>query len=345
MGHTKILLFEWNGIMQRDIKAVLRKMGIEVRVMGYDLFSSQKNEEYFFTNLIHQFNETSFDAMMSVHFFPIIAKACYQKGIPYLCWIYDAPFVPYDVESFCLDNVYSFIFDRSVWEDMKKMGAGNTFHVPLAVNVERLNQIESTSEDVARHSCDASFVGQSYRKERNNEARIRLCGRQAIEDTICERMEMMKRVSEVCDFAWYSTEKAEELPLVKNRGSVGYYSEMPKVFKLSKININVTLKSILSGIPLRILDILGAGGFLITNNQPELHDYFQMGVDLEIYHSMDELTDKVLYYLQHDTERKAIAARGREKCFKYFSFERQLTRMLQLAGVINFGREIGTLQK
>lgn len=335
MKKIKILLFEWNGIMQRDIKSSLRKMGIEVKVMGYDLFSKTRDEEYFFTNLIKKLNETVFDAMMSVHFFPIIAKACHQKGIPYLSWIYDAPFTPSDVESFCMDNVYSFLFDRFVWEDMKKLGAKHTFHHPLAVNVERLDQIELTHEDVERHVCDTSFVGQSYRKERNNPARIRLCGRQALEETIYERMEMMKRVSEVCDFAWYSTEESEELPLVKNRGTVGYYSEMPKVFKLSKININVTLKSIRSGIPLRILDILGAGGFLITNNQPELHDYFCSGVDLEIYDSLDELTDKVRYYLQHEKERKEIAICGRKTCLEYFSFERQLTRMLQLAGLVN----------
>ena len=35
---------------------------------------------------------------------------------------------------------------------------------------------------------------------------------------------------------------------------------MPEVFRKSKINLNITLRSIISGISLRVYDILGAGG-------------------------------------------------------------------------------------
>jgi spore maturation protein CgeB len=320
--------------MQKDIKVTLREMGIEVKVMGYELLSPKSNEEYFYVNLIKKLDETVFDAVMSVHFFPVIAKACCQKGVKYLSWIYDSPFIPIDMESFCLDNVYSFVFDQYDWGKLKQKGAKHVFHFPLAVNVKRLDKIEFTEEETEEYSADASFVGQSYRDGRDDPARIRVCGKRALEETIYERMEMMKRVSQICEFKWYSAEKADELPFVKCMGTVGYYTNMPKVFKLSKININVTLKSIRSGIPLRIYDILGAGGFLITNDQPELHNYFSAGKDLEIYQSLDELTEKVSYYLKHKKQRQEIAQRGREKCRELFSFERQLTQILQLAEIM-----------
>ena len=47
---------------------------------------------------------------------------------------------------------------------------------------------------------------------------------------------------------------------------------MPYVFRNSRINLNITLRSIKSGIPLRCMDIYGAGGFLLSNYQTDLFD-------------------------------------------------------------------------
>ena len=90
-------------------------------------------------------------------------------------------------------------------------------------------------------------------------------------------------------------------------------TEMPKVFNLSKINLNMTMRPIETGLPLRCFDILGCGGFLMTNYQEELNDMFVIGQDLEAYSSLDELIDKCDYYLSHDDERAAIAHSGYEK--------------------------------
>jgi len=97
---------------------------------------------------------------------------------------------------------------------------------------------------------------------------------------------------------------------VNNRGTVDYYNEMPYVFRNSKINLNITLRSIKSGIPLRCMDICGAGGFLLSNYQEDLYDVFVPGEDMIIYDSIDDLINKCKYYLSHDTERRQIAQNG-----------------------------------
>ena len=63
----------------------------------------------------------------------------------------------------------------------------------------------------------------------------------------------------------YSWEKCDLLQNVNYMGSCDYYGQMTKVFKASSINLNITLKISQSGIPLRVMDILGAGGFLLSN--------------------------------------------------------------------------------
>lgn len=58
-----------------------------------------------------------------------------------------------------------------------------------------------------------------------------------------------------------------------NKGPIDYYNEMPYVFNNSRINLNITLRSIKSGIPLRAMDICGAGGFLLSNYQADFYDF------------------------------------------------------------------------
>ena len=89
----------------------------------------------------------------------------------------------------------------------------------------------------------------------------------------------------------YTGSNTKGLPVI-NGGTVKTLTEMPLIFHYSKINLNITSKSIRSGLPLRIFDILGCGGFLLTNYQPELSDYFTPGYDLVCYSSEDELSKK-----------------------------------------------------
>lgn len=61
---------------------------------------------------------------------------------------------------------------------------------------------------------------------------------------------------------------------------------------MSKINLNFTIPNIKSGIPLRVWDVLGAGGFLLTNYQAEIPYYFKEGEDLVCFDGIDDLCEK-----------------------------------------------------
>jgi spore maturation protein CgeB len=122
------------------------------------------------------------------------------------------------------------------------------------------------------------------------------------------------------------------LSFVKLRGSVNYEEDMPKVFARSKINMNFTIRNIRTGLPLRIWDILGAGGFLLTNYQIELNDFFENGKDLVYYESLDDMERKADYYLNHEEERKMIAENGHRKVMRYHSYDARIAEMLERAG-------------
>ena len=126
----------------------------------------------------------------------------------------------------------------------------------------------------------------------------------------------------------YSNSDVSDLLRIQYCGSVDYWSEMPKVFRMSKINLNFTIPNIKSGIPLRIWDVLGCGGFLLTNYQAEIPYYFKEGEDLVCFDGLEDLCEKVGYYLEHEEERKRIAWNGYRKVREKHSYIERIHAIL-----------------
>lgn len=156
-------------------------------------------------------------------------------------------------------------------------------------------------------------------------------------DMVRKRVTMLDRVSvmetlynhgHIVDV--YSGKKHDNVH-EKFHGYADYDSVMPEVFAGSKINLNITLRSIRTGIPLRVMDILGAGGFCLSNYQEEFSDYMTDGKEIAWYFSEDEMVDKVSYYLEHDLEREQIALNGKTMAEKLFSYHRLLSEIFNTA--------------
>jgi spore maturation protein CgeB len=109
---------------------------------------------------------------------------------------------------------------------------------------------------------------------------------------------------------------------------VSYEEEMPKVFNLSGININLTKRSIETGVPLRVFDILGAGGFALTDSGEEVKELFEVGKELEVYSSIEEMLEKIAFYLKNDQLREKTAIRGYSRVKQDYTYPKALERML-----------------
>lgn len=145
-----------------------------------------------------------------------------------------------------------------------------------------------------------------------------------------ERTRTLAALSEKFPVSLFTRSDTSALPKVQARGGVSTLTEMPKVFQASRINLNMTMRPIETGLSLRIWDVLGCGGFLLTNYQDELPDYFEIGRDLDAYESQAELIQKVQYYLTHEDERMEIAVNGYEKTARLHSYENRLAEMIRI---------------
>lgn len=149
--------------------------------------------------------------------------------------------------------------------------------------------------------------------------------------TIEERKRLLTRVAEEgYDLRLYTGSDLTGAPVLGkyNKGYVDYDTIMPYVFRHSRINLNITLRSIKTGIPLRALDIMGCGGFLLSNYQQELAEQFEEGREMVLFYSLEDCIDKISYYLTHEDERSKIAKAGCNAVRERFDRSQMLERLI-----------------
>lgn len=86
------------------------------------------------------------------------------------------------------------------------------------------------------------------------------------------------------------------------------YTEAHKVYSSNDIIIGIQNNPI--QLNQRVYEILGSGGFLLTNDTPEINRLFKVGQDLVVSSSPQETIVQIQYYLKHPEEREVIKANG-----------------------------------
>lgn len=391
MMTKRILVYDWGSVSQSDLEDALQGLGPEVEIYRCDLRWNSYDEDPVFEESFCQILEKhQITFCLSFNYFPLIAKICADRDLLYVSWIYDCPHSTLYSDSLALPTNLVFTFDRLQMEKFRDRGVSQIYHLPLAVNVSRLDNMRKqvTAEALQQNfAADISFVGSLY--ENNYYQQISylppelkgyldgLCRSQSLlhgmdlleplirDDQIAvleqhvklsmdegyhvtyrelfcdeflrknisylERTEALERLGERYQTVLYSG-SAWHNPQVINRGIVQYRNQMPLVFMASKLNLNCTIRSIQSGIPLRCLDVMGAGGLLLSNYQPELEEYFVEDQEWICFRDLSELVDKAGFYLEREDLRVQIARQGYQRVKWEFTYQHALDKMFQIVG-------------
>ena len=329
------------------------------------------------------------DIVMTMNFSPTVSCACFNLGIPYAAWIYDAPLQSLYHSQAMNSTNHFFIFDKHLLKAQEKRGLPNLHYLPLAANTTRMGQMKISADDERNYTCDVSFVGMQYvdgryayfrnhldhplQDELNSIAygmigrwddgdhihgtmsdkligamleliedrpanAINMPDRTYFEDVVIaravaytERRLMMEAVSDL-NPRWYGADanSNDQIPGVDYRPRLYYEDTLPKAYNLSKINLSSCLHSISSGIPLRVFDIMGAGGFIITNYQPEISELFEVGKEIVVYHNFEAMHDLCRFFLAHEDQRMKILLAGYEKVLNEFNYKVAANKILSI---------------
>jgi len=79
----------------------------------------------------------------------------------------------------------------------------------------------------------------------------------------------------------------------------------------------------------RNFEIPGSGGFLLTSDADNLTDYYQDGKEIVIYKDIDDMINKIKYYLEHNQERERIAKAGYERTLREHTYEKRFNNIFK----------------
>lgn len=385
-----ILFLTWKSFGNEDIMAAFRAKGHTVKELPW-ADKDEPTDQAAVERFAEQIKAKSVDCVFSFNYFPVVALACKNLGMPYLSWIYDSPYVRLYHYSIAYPTNHVFVFDQSIFMEFHQTGIQTVHYLPMAANTDRL----STMKDFATfrktewfNQHGVAFIGSLYTEKHQFYQRMtditpytrgyleglmaaqkqvygynfiqESLGKnpQIMEDmkkslpltpspdgvesleylfaqyvvnrqiTALERQEILTKVSEKFGLDLYTPDRTLKISGCTNHGPVDYYDFAPYVFKQAKINLNISLRSIISGMPLRAFDIMGAGGFLMTNYQSDFMDFFVPGEDFMYYDSQADLLDKIGYYLANEAERAQVAENGFRKIAEHHTYKNRVDEML-----------------
>jgi spore maturation protein CgeB len=80
---------------------------------------------------------------------------------------------------------------------------------------------------------------------------------------------------------------------------------------------------------MRLFEATGCGALLFTESAPNLGDFFADGQEVVSYDSADDLMEKIAHYLEHDDERRDIAAAGQRRTLRDHGYDKLIPRLAE----------------
>ncbi|XHR83063.1 MAG: glycosyltransferase [Gloeotrichia echinulata GP01] len=80
---------------------------------------------------------------------------------------------------------------------------------------------------------------------------------------------------------------------------------------------------------LREFEIPMHSGFYLTQDCPQLREFFQVGENVATWDNFSDLLQKIRYYLEHPTERLKIAEAAQAHCLQHHTWAKRFSDLLQ----------------
>jgi len=289
------------GLVQKiNNKLVNRKFLAKVKEVNPDLIFMIKSENIFCETIKKL--KSSFKAFL-VNFYP------------------DNPFVLWNGNSNSdVLNSLPFYDCFLIWSYMLKpallsAGCKNVYYFPFAYEQELFPEnLEITDQERKKITSDVCFVG-TWDSDRENWL-----------TKLCYKISNLNLA--IWGNLWEENLAKDSILRRFLKGKAIYGLEAQKAFKCSKIVLNFIRRQNMTSHNMRTMEVLASNAFLLTERTKEQAEIlFKEGESLECFSDIDQLCEKINFYLTNDNLRKQIIEMGAKKV-KEFEIENQLKKFL-----------------
>lgn len=248
-----------------------------------------------------------------------------KMGILTINWYCNAAHQFHLIEDLAPAYDYCLVPEKFRLEDYKRIGA-NPIYFQEAANPQIYKPLNLNK------SLDVTFVGSKYgdRVEfinhlTSNSIHVNVFGSgwkyRPIKDTIKKIFKPQQVVF---------PKKSKYLVT----GNIVSDKDYVELYSKSKINIGFsscgdTHKSGERILQIRLRDFEApmCGAFYITEYQPDIEEFFNVGKEIVCYYTKEDLVEKVKYYLNHDSEREKIAKAGYLRCLREHTWQQRFSKL------------------
>jgi len=204
-----------------------------------------------------------------------------------------------------------FIFDMSYSEELFKHNVKAVTWLPFAFNESLL---PATDNSKNTKDFDIIFAGSAF------EERITFF------ENVVKLGLKIKLIGNHWNKSKLLSDKATLLPNISPEEIFKHYSN-------AKIGININHKQSITGVNCRTFELCGFGVFQLTDFRKDLINLYNISEEVAVYENMDDLTNKVVYYLKKDAEREKIATAGMIRTMKDHTYQKRMKYVIEKLGL------------
>lgn len=207
-----------------------------------------------------------------------------------------------------------FLKDRYMLDLFSRMIRSTQFYyLPEACNPRMHRPVAVTEQDRGVYGCDVMIAGtlHYYRQE--------------------ILLQLVKESTDLHLKVWGSKPDwlLDRLP-GRHMGRLVHGEEKARAALCAKICLNTLHYGEVNSLNCRAFEIAGCGGFQIATRVPVLAEHFEPDSEIVTFDTVDEMIDKVAFYLRNPAAAAAIAERGRLRAHRDHTYEHRLAEILRI---------------
>lgn len=208
-----------------------------------------------------------------------------------------------------------FLKDGYMLDLFSRMIRTTQFHyLPEACNPRMHRPLPLSEKDGETYGCDVMIAGtlHYYRQE--------------------ILLQLMQRLKDINLKIWGSRPDwlQNRLP-GRHMGRLVHGDDKVRAALSARICLNTLHFGEVNSLNCRAFEIAGCGGFQIMTRVPILSEHFEPDSEVVTFAGIDELVEKVAYFLRHPSAAAAIAERGRLRAHRDHTYEHRLADILRIA--------------
>jgi hypothetical protein len=133
-----------------------------------------------------------------------------------------------------------------------------------------------------------------------------------------------------------NTPRSRQLKLIAENFRTNDFSrfyppkEVGEVYSQSRIVFNT---SIAGDLTMRIFEGTLCGALVLTDSEKNgLNELFHVGKEIVTYNNVEDLLEKIHYYLSHDNEREQIAIAGQKRALQEHTYHHRVNKIMDYLG-------------